>query len=96
MLEEAYRPVGVCEEDGKEIVLPVAQAVFRSLAQAAAKGDARAQAMFLKFVSATEDEAAAFEAMLDDELERRSANGSNEPSRIELRIVDPADATKMK
>src|SRR5204863_822583 len=59
MLEEAYRPVKM-SEDGAEITLPLAQAVFRTLAAAAAKGDARAQATFLKLVSATEDAAAAY------------------------------------
>src|SRR5687768_13233887 len=62
MLAEAYRPVTV-SENGEEITLPMAQAVFRSLAEAAAKGEARSQAMFLKLVSESEDETAAIEEM---------------------------------
>ncbi len=84
MLEEAYRPIKV-SEDGEEITLPMAQAVFRSLAQAAAKGEARAQAMFLKLVSATEDEEAAIEQMLDGARDE----AAKEP--VEIRIIDPAD-----
>ena len=81
MLEEAYRPVTV-NEDGAEVTMPVAQAVFRSLAAAAAKGEARAQAMFLKLVSATEEQAAAIEDTLEEDRE--------EPAKkvIEITIVD--------
>ena len=43
----------------------MAQAVFRSLATAAAKGEARAQAMFLKLIRASEAEAAMVEEMID-------------------------------
>lgn len=42
MLKEAYRPIKVAS-DGQEITLPLAQAVFRSMAEAAAKGEVRAQ-----------------------------------------------------
>src|SRR5690606_32608144 len=65
MLEEAYRPVTV-DEDGREVTLPMAQAVFRSLAAAASRGEARAQAMFFKLVSATEEIEAAAEEMPED------------------------------
>jgi|GEM_PF-6172724 len=85
MLEEAYRPVTI-NEDGREITLPMAQAVFRSLAAAASRGEARAQAMFLKLVSATEVGEAAAEEMLED-IEAEKAT-------IEIVIVDPADGSK--
>ncbi|WP_119274778.1 DUF5681 domain-containing protein [Taklimakanibacter deserti] len=85
MLEEAYRPVTI-HEDGREITLPMAQAVFRSLAAAASRGEARAQAMFLKLVSATEEGKAAAEEMLEDiEAEKKT---------IEIVIVDPADGSR--
>ena len=92
MLEEAYRPINVVSEDGDEITLPMAQAVFRSLAEAAAKGEARAQAMFLKIVSETEGEAAVIEQMLDDEMQHSTTDELAEPvHRVEFRIIDPAD-----
>jgi hypothetical protein len=47
----------------------MAQAIFRSLAGAAARGEARAQAMFLKLVSASEREAAMVEEMIDEARE---------------------------
>lgn len=82
MLKEAYRPVKV-SKDGRETTVPLAQAVFRSMADAAAKGEARAQAMFLKIVGTTEDEMAAIRQMIEqkmlDEL----------PRRVEYTIVHP-------
>ncbi len=85
MLEEAYRPVTI-NEDGHEITLPMAQAVFRSLAAAASRGEARAQAMFLKLVSATEEGDAAAEEMLEDIEAKKEA--------FEILIVDPVDGSK--
>ena len=82
MLEEAYRPITV-SEDGKDITLPLAQAVFRSLATAAAKGETRAQAMFLKLISASEGEAAMVEEMIDE--------AAHEPRKIVYEIVDAVD-----
>ena len=88
MLEEAYRPVTVkVEENGEEITLPLAQAVFRSLATAAAKGEARAQAMFLKLISASEGEAAMVEEMIDEAREE----AAHEPRKIVYEIVDAVD-----
>jgi hypothetical protein len=92
MLEEAYRPVKM-SEDGAEITLPMAQAVFRTLAAAAAKGDARAQATFLKLVGATEDAAAAYEEMFA-EAQDEDMDQPKRHSVIERRIVDPANGTK--
>ncbi|MGE0241037.1 MAG: DUF5681 domain-containing protein [Parvibaculaceae bacterium] len=85
MLEEAYRPVTV-NEDGREVTLPMAQAVFRSLAAAASRGEARAQAMFLKLVSASEEIEAAAEEMLEDVADRKET--------IEIVIVDPVDGSR--
>lgn len=84
MLEEAYRPIKV-NQDGREVLMPMAQAVLRSLAVAAAKGEARAQAMFIKIVSATEEDEAAIEEM----LEEAHAETAQQP--IEITIVDAVD-----
>ncbi|WP_162913995.1 DUF5681 domain-containing protein [Taklimakanibacter lacteus] len=87
MLEEAYRPIKV-SDNGEEATMPMAQAVFRSLAAAAAKGEARAQAMFLKMVSASEAEAAAIEEMME---ETRWAEAEYEEPVFEVRIIDAKD-----
>jgi len=86
MLEEAYRPITV-SEDGSEITLPMAQAVFRSLAGAAARGEARAQAMFLKLVSASEREAAMVEEMIDEARDE----DAQQPVKIVYQIIDTVD-----
>lgn len=53
ILEEAYRSIPV--RDGDRIVdIPIAQAVVRSIAVNAAKGQARAQALFTQMLSVTE------------------------------------------
>ena len=84
MLEEAYRPITV-SENGNVITLPLAQAVFRSLATAAAKGEVRAQAMFLKLIS--EGEAAMVEEMIDEAREEAVYR----PVKIVREIVDAVD-----
>lgn len=86
MLEEAYRPIKI-NENGKEITMPMAQVVFRALAVAAAKGEARAQAMFLKLASAIEIEEAAIEQMLAE----APGEAVKEPVQIVHKIIDPAD-----
>lgn len=89
MLEEAYRPVTVNDEGGGKITLPMAQAVLRSLAAAAAKGEARAQAMFLKLVSTSEHEEAAIEETLELAREEAQAKAAaDELIEIECHIVD--------
>lgn len=65
MLEEAYRPIKL-SKDGQEITMPMTQVVLRRLAQAAAKGDARAQATFLKMVSTSEDDEKATEEIVEE------------------------------
>jgi hypothetical protein len=88
MLEEAYRPITV-NQNGREVVMPMAQAVLRALAVAAAKGEARAQAMFIKIVSATEEDEAAIEEMLEEARDEPK----EEKRKIEYMIVDPADGS---
>jgi hypothetical protein len=53
LLQEAFREVTVREGD-KPITIPVAQAVMRSLTTNAAKGDARAQRLFVKILHRAE------------------------------------------
>lgn len=92
MLTEAYRLTKVSDEEGREITMPLAQAVFRSLTTAAARGETRAQAMFLKLVSTSEEEAAAYQRMIDDDLAQEDeAQTAELPREIEIRIVDPAN-----
>jgi hypothetical protein len=89
MLKEAYRPFKVASE-GQEVTLPLAQAVFRSMAEAAAKGEAKAQAAFLQLVGATEDEMAAIAQLIAEE----APDGS--PHRVEIHIVDPKNPESPK
>lgn len=79
--EEAYRLIDI-DDDGKEVRMPVARAVVRSLIAAAAKGDLRAQAAFLKMVSDSEVGAASE----DKEAFGRTAQ---EPTEVIFTIVDP-------
>jgi hypothetical protein len=95
MLKEAYRPITLSGADG-ETTMPMAQAVLRSLTEAAAKGEARAQDMFLKMVSASELEAAAIEKALEEA--RMAAAGEEAKDgapQIEIVIVDPVDGSKI-
>jgi len=55
VIEEAYRMVSISDAKG-EIRIPIAQAVIRSLAVNAAKGNQRAQRLFAELLSATERE----------------------------------------
>lgn len=53
IMEEAYRTVPVTDQ-GKTISIPIAQAVVRSLAVNAAKGNTRAQHLFTTMLNTTE------------------------------------------
>jgi hypothetical protein len=53
VLEEAYRKVPV-QDQGKSVFMPLAQAVVRSAAVNAAKGNTRAQRLFTDMLSETE------------------------------------------
>ncbi len=55
ILEEAYRTIKV-NDGGGQTSVPMAQAVIRSLAVNAAKGNQRAQRLFTELLSATERE----------------------------------------
>lgn len=73
VLEEAYRTIKV--NDGpRQIDLPMAQAVIRSLAHSAIKGNARAQRLFTELLSSTEqaskrERQALFEAAVEYKLD---------------------------
>lgn len=54
ILEEAYRAVPV-QDQGKTLSIPLAQAVVRSLAVNAAKGNTRAQKLFTEMLAGTEE-----------------------------------------
>ena len=55
ILEEAYRTIEI-SEDGRPLTVPMAQAVMRSLADAAVKGKLHAQALFIKLVATVEQQ----------------------------------------
>ncbi|MFZ1726632.1 MAG: DUF5681 domain-containing protein [Albidovulum sp.] len=85
ILDEAYRPITVRDGD-RNITVPMAQAVIRSLAVNAAKGQHRAQRLFAELLSTTErqradlharylDAALDYKIAWDKELERRNALG---------------------
>lgn len=78
--EEAYRLINI-DENGEEVRMPVARAVIRSLIAAAAKGDPRAQAAFLKMVSDSETSALMQDETLDDVAQQ--------PQKVIIEIVDP-------
>jgi hypothetical protein len=55
VLQEAYRDIKVNDGD-RQITIPMAQAVIRSIAVAAAKGQPRAQVLFTTLLAAVEQE----------------------------------------
>ncbi|QIG48527.1 hypothetical protein G5V57_12805 [Nordella sp. HKS 07] len=85
LLKEAYRPVKV-KVGRKEVTMPLAQAVIRSLTDAATKGEARAQTTFFKMLSASEAEAAAA-------AKEETPDEMPEPEvpEFEIQIVDVVD-----
>ena len=92
ILEEAYRTIKVRDGE-KSVTVPIAQAVVRSLAVNAAKGQHRAQRLFAELLSATEtankrlhDEwlqtAIEYKTEWERELERRKRHGIEAPDPI--------------
>jgi hypothetical protein len=89
ILEEAYRTIKV--NDGpRQVTVPMAQAVVRSLAHNAVKGNTRAQRLFSEMVSTTEaqnsrdmqdlfESAIVYKQKWYAELERRRITGSEGP-----------------
>jgi hypothetical protein len=88
ILEEAYRSISINDADG-QIAIPMAQAIVRSLAINAAKGNQRAQRLFTELLGATErdnkrlhDEwlqtAIEYKVEWERELDRRKRLGIND------------------
>lgn len=89
ILEEAYRTIKVRDGE-KQVSIPIAQAVVRSLAVNAAKGQHRAQRLFSELLAATEtsnkqlydqwlDTAITYKVEWERELERRKQFGTTGP-----------------
>ena len=90
LLEEAYRPIQI--RDGEKLVkVPVMQAVFRSLALNAAKGQQRSQRMLIDLIGAVEggrrsDREKLFEAVIEykdfweQQIARARQTGMPEPT----------------
>ena len=89
ILEEAYRDIKINDGD-RQVTVPMAQAVVRSIAVGAAKGQPRAQVLFTTLLAAVEQERKELnekwlEAMIDykikweKELERRETLGLTLP-----------------
>ena len=85
VLEEAYRTITV-QDGGRQVSIPMAQAVIRSMAVNAAKGQHRAQRLFSELLGATEaarkelhdkyfDAALNYKIEWERELQRRAAQG---------------------
>lgn len=92
VLEEAYRAIKV-HEGGKEVTMPMAQAIVRSMAVSAAKGNTRAAQLFAQMVKVVEEEnkelyISYFRSTLDykdawtKELQRRERLGVGGPEPI--------------
>lgn len=92
ILEEAYRTISINDQNG-QLDIPMAQAVVRSLAVNAAKGNQRAQRLFTQLLSSVErdnkrlhDEwlqtAIDYKTSWDQELQRRKALGIEAPAPI--------------
>lgn len=89
ILEEAYRSISINDPNG-QIDIPMAQAVVRSLAVSAAKGNQRAQRLFTELLTSVEREnkklhdewlqtAINYKVEWDKELARRERQGIDVP-----------------
>jgi hypothetical protein len=92
ILEEAYRSIDISDLNGK-ISIPMAQAIVRSLAVNAAKGNQRAQRLFTQLLSSVEKDnrrlhdewlqtAIDYKVGWDEELERRRKLGIQAPDPV--------------
>jgi hypothetical protein len=92
ILEEAYRTISVNDANGP-VTIPMAQAVIRSLAVNAAKGNQRAQRLFAELLASVEganrrlhdewlETAINYKVEWERELERRNALGINAPEPV--------------
>ena len=92
ILDEAYRTIKVRDGD-RHVTVPVAQAVVRTIAVNAAKGQVRAQELFAQLVGGTErankqlydqylNNAIGYKTEWERELERRKALGIEAPDPV--------------
>jgi Family of unknown function (DUF5681) len=92
ILDEAYRAIKV-NDGSKQVSVPMAQAIMRSLAVTAAKGNIRAQRLFAQLLATTEnidkqkhdawlEAAITYKAKWEQELERRASFESKAPDPI--------------
>ena len=88
ILEEAYRSISINDANG-QVSIPMAQAIIRSLAVNAAKGNQRAQRLFTELLAATErdnkrlhdeylETAIEYKVEWERELDRRKRLGIND------------------
>lgn len=106
ILCEAYRDITVADGD-KQLTIPMAQAVMRSISIGAAKGQSRAQRLFTMLVGRVElrkedrrlallEEAVNYKIAWERELERRAKHGVVGPDPLphpDDVIIDPDTAT---
>ena len=92
IMEEAYRTIKV-NDGNRQVSVPMAQAIVRSLAVNAAKGNTRAQRLFAEMLSGTEasnkrlydewlETAITYKVEWENELERRRALGIVAPAPV--------------
>ena len=92
IVEEAYRDIKVNDGD-KQVTVPMAQAIVRSLAVTAAKGNTRAQRLFAELLASSEtsnkrahddlfETAINYKQVWEDELDRRKHFNITEPDPI--------------
>jgi hypothetical protein len=90
VLEEAYRPVNVKDSQGRQVTVPMAQAVMRAVGLNAVKGSQWAQRHFTELLSATErdrklnqekviETALEYKHKWERELEHRAKHGLSGP-----------------
>ncbi|MCB1420326.1 MAG: hypothetical protein KDJ74_15495 [Notoacmeibacter sp.] len=92
IMEEAYRTIKI-NEGSKQIAIPMAKAVLRSLAHNAVKGNTRAQRLFSEMLASTEaankrlhdewlETAINYKIEWQNELERRRKLGTSAPDPV--------------
>jgi hypothetical protein len=91
ILEEAYRSISINDANG-QVSIPMAQAIVRSLAVNAAKGNQRAQRLFTELLAATErDNKRLYDEWLETTIEYK-VEWERELERRKLLGIDDAPA----
>ena len=89
-IEEAYRLVQVLEGN-KETKIPVIQAILRSVAVSAAKGNSRAQRLFIDLLKSVEEEHSELRLERDQALLEMKAQGEAELERRKQLKISGSD-----